>query len=113
MPSDPSALSLSRRPRIFCTITLMGWVITFVFAFLHVIILTSGFLLLYLFQILREFFSVFDVDPDHHLGEGLCGNQTTVSILLVRKANAKGSVSDFEIAPPSKGGGSDKHLAVN
>ena len=54
----------------------MGWVITFVFAFLHVIILTSGFLLLYLFQILREFFSVYDVDPDHHLGEGLCGNQT-------------------------------------
>ena len=38
---------------------------------------------------------------------------TTVSILLVRKANAKGSVSGFEIAPPSKGGGSDKHLAVN
>ena len=41
-----------------------------------------------------------------------CG-KTTVSILLVRKANAKGSVSGFEIAPPSKGGGSDKHLAVN
>ena len=40
-------------------------------------------------------------------------DKTTVSILLVRKANAKGSVSDFEIAPPSKGGGSDKHLAVN
>ena len=39
--------------------------------------------------------------------------QSTVSILLVRKANAKGSVSGFEIAPPSKGGGSDKHLAVN
>ena len=38
---------------------------------------------------------------------------TTVSILLVRKANAKGSVSGFEIAPPGKGGGSDKHLAVN
>ena len=38
---------------------------------------------------------------------------TTVSILLVRKANAKGSVSGSEIAPPSKGGGSDKHLAVN
>ena len=38
---------------------------------------------------------------------------TTVSILLVRKANAKGSVSGFEIATPSKGGGSDKHLAVN
>ena len=37
----------------------------------------------------------------------------TVSILLVRKANAKGSVSGFEIAPPSKGGGSDKHLALN
>ena len=36
---------------------------------------------------------------------------TTVSILLVRKANAKGSVSGFEIAPPSKGG--DKQLAVN
>ena len=34
---------------------------------------------------------------------------TTVSILLVRKANAKGSDSGFEIAPPSKGGGSDKH----
>ena len=39
--------------------------------------------------------------------------KATVSVLLVRKANAKGSVSDFEIAPPSKGGGSDKHLAVN
>ena len=38
---------------------------------------------------------------------------TTVFILLVRKANAKGSVIGFEIAPPSKGGGSDKHLAVN
>ena len=41
---------------------------------------------------------------------------STVSILLVRnvrKANAKGSVSGFEIAPPSKGGGSDKHLALN
>ena len=38
---------------------------------------------------------------------------TTISILLVRKANAKGSVSGFEIAPLSKGGGSDKHLAVN
>ena len=38
---------------------------------------------------------------------------TTVFILLVRKANAKGSVSGFEIAPPSKGGGSDKQLAVN
>ena len=38
---------------------------------------------------------------------------STVSILLVRKANAKGNVSGFEIAPPSKGGGSDKHLAVN
>ena len=37
---------------------------------------------------------------------------STVSI-LVRKANVKGSVSGFEIAPPSKGGGSDKHLAVN
>ena len=37
----------------------------------------------------------------------------TVSILLVRKVNAKGSVSDFEIAPLSKGGGSDKHLAVD
>ena len=34
-------------------------------------------------------------------------------ILLVRKANAKGSVSGFEIAPPGKGGGSDKQLAVN
>ena len=55
---------------------LMGWVITFVLAFLHVIILTSEFLVLYLFQILREFFSVFDVDYDHHLWEGLCGNQT-------------------------------------
>ena len=51
MPSDPLALSRSRRPRIFHTIMLMGWVITFVFAFLHVIIFTSGFLLLYLFQI--------------------------------------------------------------
>ena len=40
-------------------------------------------------------------------------DSSTVSILLVRKANAKGSVSGFEIAPPSKGGGSDKHLAVN
>ena len=38
---------------------------------------------------------------------------TTVSILLVRKANAKGSVSGSEIAPPSKVGGSDKQLAVN
>ena len=38
---------------------------------------------------------------------------TTVFILLVRKANAKGSVSGFEIASPSKGGGSDKHLGVN
>ena len=38
---------------------------------------------------------------------------STVSILLVRKANAKGNVSGFEIAPPSKGGGSDKHLALN
>ena len=38
---------------------------------------------------------------------------TTVSILLVWKANAKGSVSGFEFAPPSKAGGSDKHLAVN
>ena len=38
---------------------------------------------------------------------------TTVSLLLVRKANAKGSVSGFEIAPPSKGDGSDKQLAVN
>ena len=37
----------------------------------------------------------------------------TISILLVRKAKAKGSVSGFENAPPSKGGGSDKHLAVN
>ena len=56
---------------------LIGWVITFVlFALLCVIILTSEFLLLYLFQILREFFSVFDVDPDHYLREGLCGNQT-------------------------------------
>ena len=45
-----------------------------------------------------------------------CSNirtRITVSILPVRKANAKGSVSGFEIAPPSKGGGSDKHLAVN
>ena len=33
---------------------------------------------------------------------------TTVSILLVRKADAKGSVSGFDIAPPSQGGGSDK-----
>ena len=32
-------------------------------------------------------------------------NTTTVSILLVRKADAKGSVSGFEIAPPSKGDG--------
>ena len=38
---------------------------------------------------------------------------TTVSILLVRKANAKGSVSGFEIAPLSKGGGSDEQLAVD
>ena len=43
---------------------------------LHVIILTTEFLLLYLFQIPREFFSMFDVDPDHDLGESLCGNQT-------------------------------------
>ena len=35
------------------------------------------------------------------------------SLLLVRKADAKGSVSGCEIAPPSKGGGSDKQLAVN
>ena len=41
------------------------------------------------------------------------GGGTTVSILLVRKANAKGSVSGFEIAPPSKGGSSNKHLVVN
>ena len=33
--------------------------------------------------------------------ENSCDN-TTVSILLVRKANAKGIVSGFEIAPPSK-----------
>ena len=32
---------------------------------------------------------------------------------LVWKANAKGSASGFEIAPPSKDGGSDKHLAVD
>ena len=38
---------------------------------------------------------------------------TTVSILLVRKVNAKGSVSGFEIAPSSKDGGSDKRLAVD
>ena len=38
---------------------------------------------------------------------------TTVSILLVRKTNAKGNVSGFEIAPLSKDGGSDKHLVVN
>ena len=47
---------------------------TFVlFALLRVIILTSGFLLLYLSQIFREYFSVFDVDLDHHLGESLLG----------------------------------------
>ena len=37
----------------------------------------------------------------------------TVSVLLVPKANANSSVSGFEIAPPSKGGGSDKHLVVD
>ena len=41
------------------------------------------------------------------------GHGTTFSTLLVRKANAKGRVSGFEIAPPNKGGGSDKHLAVD
>ena len=40
-------------------------------------------------------------------------HESTVSILLVQKANAKGSVSGFEIAPPSKGGCSNKQLAVN
>ena len=54
----------------------MRCVFTFVlFALVRVIILTSGFLLLY-FQIFREFFSVFNVDSDHHLGKGLRGNQT-------------------------------------
>ena len=38
---------------------------------------------------------------------------TTLSILLVRRTNAKGSVSGFKIAPPSKGGGCDKHVAVD
>ena len=41
------------------------------------------------------------------------GNYITVPILLVRKVNATGSVSGFKIAPPSKGGSSDKQLAVN
>ena len=47
---------------------------------------------------------------------GLDSSETIVSALLVRKADAndaKGSVSGFEIAPPSKGGGSDKQLTVN
>ena len=35
----------------------------------------------------------------------------TVSTLMVWKANAKGCVSGFEIAPPRKGGGCDKRLA--
>ena len=54
-----------------------------------------------------ELIKKFEIDSSKLVGI------TTVSILLVRKANAKGSVSGFEIAPPSKGGGSDKHLAVN
>ena len=39
-----------------------------------------------------------------------CQCQITVSTLVVWKVKAKGSVSGFEIAPPSKGGGCNKLL---
>ena len=35
------------------------------------------------------------------------------SLYMQKEANAKGSVSGFEIAPPSKDNGNDKQLAVN
>ena len=53
------------------------------------------------------------VHKKHTFGVYMQCCSSTVSILLVRKANAKGSVSGFKIAPPSKGCESDKHLAVN